>query len=313
MTQVVRNFNMPHQTSIFDSYPPQNSVTRFWAEDSKISHFVLESCPKIFKFARQTMLDLHNHTTRCKHATGTMSEYVDTALTQGVSVYGFACHAPMDYDTGFRMGFDELQDYFHDIEKLQERYSGRCLIRKGLEVDYLPKHLDSRVLDADVDYLIGSVHFLDDWGFDNPQLIGEYMRQDMLQCWQRYLHTIRDMAKSGLFQIVGHFDLLKIFNNPPDDSLCDAIAQTLESIQDAGMALEINSAGLRKPIGEIYPSKQILRKAFALGIPITFGSDAHAVQQVGFGRESAQKLAKDVGYTEMLDFHKRSPIVCRIP
>lgn len=259
------------------------------------------------------MLDLHNHTTRCKHATGTMSEYVDTALSQGVSVYGFACHAPMDYDTGFRMSFDELQDYFHDIETLQERYSGRCTIRKGLEVDYLPKHLDSRVLDADVDYLIGSVHFLDDWGFDNPQFISEYMRQDMSQCWQRYLHAIRDMAKSGLFQIVGHFDLLKIFNNPPDDSVHEAITQTLESIKSAGMALEINSAGLRKPIGEIYPSKQILRKAFALGIPITFGSDAHAVQQVGFGRESAQRLAKEVGYTEMLDFHNRSPIVCRIP
>ena len=259
------------------------------------------------------MLDLHNHTTRCKHATGTMNAYIDTALSQGVSVYGFACHAPMDYDTGFRMGFDELQDYLHDIEKLQEQYSGRCTIRKGLEVDYLPQHLDSRVLHADVDYLIGSVHFLGDWGFDNPQFIGEYARQDMSQCWQRYLQAIRDMAESGLFQIVGHFDLLKIFNNPPHDCVREAITQTLETIKSAGMALEINSAGLRKPIGEIYPSEQILREAFALGIPITFGSDAHAVEQVGFGRESAVILAKNVGYTEMLDFHNRAPIARRIP
>lgn len=259
------------------------------------------------------MLDLHNHTTRCKHATGTMNAYIDNALSQGVHVYGFACHAPMDYDTGFRMGFGELQDYLHDIEILQEQYNGRCTIRKGLEVDYLPQYLDARVLHADVDYLIGSVHFLGDWGFDNPQFIGEYARHDMSQCWQRYLQAVREMAESGLFQIVGHFDLLKIFNNPPHDCVREAITQTLESIKNAGMALEINSAGLRKPIGEIYPSEQILREAFALGIPITFGSDAHAVEQVGFGRESARQLAKDVGYTEMLDFHKRAPIVRPIP
>ncbi len=259
------------------------------------------------------MLDLHNHTTRCNHATGTMSAYIDTALQQGVQTYGFACHAPMDYDTQYRMGFDELESYLADITELQKRYDGRCSIRKGLEVDYLPKYLDSRVLDADVDYLIGSVHFLGDWGFDNPQFIGEYAHQDIKECWQRYLRAIYEMAESGLFQIIGHFDLLKIFNNPPSESLQQSITQTLCCIKQSGMALEINSAGLRKPIGEIYPSKQILQEAFALKIPITFGSDAHCVEHVGFGRESAFALAKEVGYTTMLDFHNRTPIVQKIP
>lgn len=258
------------------------------------------------------MIDLHNHTVRCNHATGLMNEYIDEAIAQGVHVYGFACHAPMNYDIEFRMGFDELELYLNDILAMKECYMNKCQIRKGLEVDYLLGHLDSRVIDSDVDYLIGSIHFLGGWGFDNPEFIGEYEHKNMQQCWLEYLRAVREMAESRLFQIVGHFDLLKIFNNPPDNELDDAITHTLETIKDTGMAIEINSAGLRKPIGEIYPSKKILQQAYGLGIPITFGSDAHSPSQVGFGRDIAISTAKDVGYTTMLDFQNRSAIECLI-
>ncbi len=255
-------------------------------------------------------IDLHNHTLRCNHATGNMHEYVDRALFQGVTVYGFSCHAPMEYDMKFRMGFDELKDYLKDIEEMQKRYEGICEIRSGFEVDFLEGYIDNRVIDAKVDYLIGSVHFLGHWGFDNPEFIAEYAKKDMNECWLKYLLALQHMAKSRLFDIVGHFDLLKIFNYPPSSMLNEAIYETLECIKMADMVLEINTAGLRKPIAEMYPSMDILKIAHSLGIPITIGSDAHSVEQVGFGRIKALQAALDAGYKEIVDIkeHERIPL-----
>ncbi|RAX59296.1 histidinol phosphate phosphatase [Helicobacter monodelphidis] len=252
-----------------------------------------------------TKIDLHNHTHYCNHATGTMREYIEEAIQQNVDFFGFSCHAPMDYDEKYRMNFCEMEDYLHQIDILKQEYIGRCHILCGLEVDYLPQHMDNRVLNAQVDYLIGSVHFLGEWGFDNPQFIGEYQHKDMELCWKQYLKTLREMANMKAFDIVGHCDLLKIFNHPLPHSLHGDLLRTLKAFKQADIVLEINTAGLRKPIAELYPSTHILKEAFALHIPITFGSDAHSIDQVGFKRNEAYHLALHIGYKEAASFQNR--------
>ena len=251
------------------------------------------------------IVDLHNHTPLCKHAEGSMSEYVEQAISKGVKIFGFSDHAPMDFDPKYRMRFEDMQQYEEDILHVKKKYKDDITILLGYEVDYLQGHMDERVLHANVDYLIGSVHFIDEWGFDNPEFIGEYENTDIDEIWQKYFDAIENMAKTELFDIVGHLDLIKVFKFMPTKNIIDITRNALLAIKNADMVLEINAAGYRKPIGEAYPSKELLEEAYKLDIPITFSSDAHAPEQVCMFDAKVKQLAQDVGYTECVYFINR--------
>ncbi len=254
---------------------------------------------------KTTRIDLHNHTTRCNHAEGTVDEYIQKAIALGIDIYGFSEHAPMDFDEGYRLSFEEMTDYENDILTAKEKYKDDIEILLGYEVDWLPGHMDERVLGANVDYLIGSVHFIDKWSFDNPEFIGGWKERDIDEIWQAYFEATEAMAKSGYFDIVGHLDLIKVFKYLPKQDVRLLAKASLNAIKKNGMVLELNAAGLRKPVGEIYPSKALLEEAYALDIPVTFGSDAHSPEQVGFGYEEAVALAKEVGYSRAVTFKGR--------
>ena len=209
-------------------------------------------------------IDLHNHTTRCNHASGSTAEFASKACELGIDIYGFACHAPMRFDEEYRMGLDEIDEYINEIASLGENMqtqkatqNPQMQILVGLEVDFILGRedlLEARVLSAPLDYLIGSVHFLDDWGFDNPAFLAEYAKQDLESCWVKYFQSVAKMAQSRLFQIVGHIDLLKVFGHtmPTHSSACVyALEESLKCIKEANMSIELNAAGLRKQIGEI--------------------------------------------------------------
>ena len=228
---------------------------------------------------KKTRVDLHNHTILCNHAEGSVEEYVKKAIELGVDEYGFACHAPMNYDPKYRMKLEERSIYEKWVNEAKEKYKDQIKVLLGYEVDYLKGYMLDEILNAKVDYLIGSVHFLqnqnDMWGFDNPEFIGVYL------------------------------DLIKVFKFLPQKDVRILAQNALKEIKKANMVLEINPAGLRKPIGECYPSKPLLEEAFSLGIDITFGSDAHKVEHVGFGYEEAVNLVKSVGYSECITFENR--------
>jgi len=250
-------------------------------------------------------IDLHNHTTRCNHAEGTVDEYIQRAIELGIDIYGFSEHAPMDFDSHYRLSFEEMQAYTNDILSAKERYKNDINILFGYEVDYLPGHMDDRVLNAKVDYFIGSVHFIDKWSFDNPEFIAGWKDKDIDEIWKAYFEATEAMAKSGKFDIVGHLDLIKVFKFMPKQDTRILAKNALKAIKRSNMVLELNAAGLRKPVAEAYPSKTLLQEAYALDIPITFSSDAHSVEQVGFGYEEVLALAKDIGYTKAVTFQDR--------
>jgi len=250
-------------------------------------------------------IDIHNHTTRCNHAEGTVDEYIQKAIELGIDIYGFSEHAPMDFDPHYRLAFEEMQAYTDDILSAKERYKNDINILFGYEVDYLPGHMDDRVLNAKVDYLIGSIHFIDKWSFDNPEFIAGWKNKDIDEIWQAYFEATEAMAKTGKFDIVGHLDLIKVFKFMPKKDIRSLAKNSLQAIKKSNMVLEVNTAGLRKPIGELYPSRELLEEAYALDIPITFSSDAHSVEQIGFGYDVAIAQTKEIGYTKAATFEGR--------
>ena len=252
-------------------------------------------------------VDLHNHTTLCNHATGTKEDYIKEAIKQKIDIFGFSCHAPMDFEKEYRMSLTQKQFYEKDILNLREKYKNDIKILLAYEVDFMlnPNFIEKEILEANVDYLIGSVHFLDGWGFDNPQYIGNFHTKNIDKIWEDYFDTISLAAKSGYFDIIGHLDLIKIFNYLPKKNILQIAKKAMKDIKNSNIAIEINSAGLRKPIKEQYPSKELLQLAFEFDIPITFGSDAHSKLQVGQGYEKVKQIALDIGYTTCLTFEKR--------
>ena len=250
-------------------------------------------------------IDLHNHTKYCNHATGEMQEYVLMAIQKKIDIFGFSDHAPMNFDQKYRMNINQAKLYESEIDELRNKYKNEITILKGYEVDYLPNFMEKEVLEANVDYLIGSVHFIKGWGFDNEEFIAKYKEVNIDELWIEYFNQIEKMAKTGLFQIVGHFDLIKVFAFFPKIDITPYIQKTLQCVKESNMAIEINSAGFRKKVKEQYPSIQILQVIKKLEIPITFGSDAHKIEDVGTVFEQCVDIARKVGFKKCAFFEKK--------
>ncbi|MBN2870525.1 MAG: histidinol-phosphatase, partial [Campylobacterales bacterium] len=212
-------------------------------------------------------VDLHNHTVLCNHATGTVDEYVEAAIGCGTEYFGFSDHAPMHYDPQYRMSFEEMELYERWVREARERYADEITVLLGYEVDYLPGYMDERVLKRPCDYLIGSVHFIDEWGFDNPEFIGRYQGADIDEIYRRYFELVEQMAHSGRFDIVGHLDLLKVFKYLPTKDIRLLAKSAIKAIKKSGMSVEINMSGYRKPVAEAYPSPLLLQEIAEAQIP----------------------------------------------
>jgi histidinol-phosphatase (PHP family) len=259
------------------------------------------------------LVDYHTHTPLCRHAVGAPEAYVRRAIERGIGEIGFSDHTPMPswYDPAFRMAADEFPRYLEMVRDVQARFGDRIPIRLGLESDYFPgtesfvREMNAR---APFDYVIGSVHYLGDWGFDNPEFKHRYDGRDITQVYREYFEMVKGAARSGLFDILGHPDVIKKFGHRPPGSIDAMLEEALEEVRRAGMALDINTSGLRNPCKEVYPSRRFLEIAHALGIPVTLGSDAHRPEHVGEGFAEAVALLREVGYTQILRFERRRPI-----
>lgn len=254
-------------------------------------------------------VDLHNHTILCKHATGTVEEYVKKAIKEKIQYFGFSDHAPMNFDPKYRMSFEQMNEYENSILHIKNKYKKDLHVLLAYEIDFLEGFIDERVLKANVDYFIGSVHFINKWGFDNPEFIGEYKNRDINKIWEDYFEAIEHLAKSRLFNIVGHIDLIKVFKFLPTKDIKCIAKQAIIEIKKAGLVVEINAAGYRKPINEAYPSNDILEMLAEYDIPITFSSDAHKPEEIGFKKDEIHALAKSYGYNKCATFIEKEKIM----
>lgn len=254
--------------------------------------------------------DYHMHTPLCRHATGDPTEYAASARRVGLTEIGFSDHSPMrrdDFDD-WRMRDDQLDEYVGKVRLAQSNHPGLS-IKLGLEVDYLPGHEEwIRELSGrhSWDYLIGSVHYVSEtWAVDNPHQLSEWKSRDPWDVWSAYFERLTRAVASGLFDIIGHADLPKKFGIVPDRDLTPLFEKFLDAVRARNVAVELNTAGLRKDCREIYPSAQLSRKMRESEVAITFGSDAHAAAEVGSHWSEALKWAKAAGFTHWRRFEGR--------
>jgi len=261
--------------------------------------------------------DYHIHTFLCKHAEGELPEYRTAAKRQKIPQICFADHCPNPdgYDPMHRMKMGEFSSYRDMVARMQDGEAPFVLF--GVEADYYngcETFLRAWLPAQDFDLIIGSVHYIQDWGFDNPDQRNAWDAVDVTDVWKTYFELVRRLARSGLFDIVGHIDLPKKFGHRPLDKDLKEMAQpTLDCIAEAGMGIEINTSGLRKPVGEIYPSEFILSMACEREIPICFGSDAHRPEDVGADFDKGLKLSRAAGYTHYFKIKQRRKKIIPLP
>ena len=257
-------------------------------------------------------VDYHMHTPLCNHAVGQPEEYVERALKVGLAEIGFSDHAPLvsHEDKRYTMSSTQLPLYHSMIEKVQKKYP-TLTIKLGVEADYIPgfeKQTRALLAGYPYDFVIGSVHFIDRWAFDDPEEHVKWRDKDINTVYKDYYKLLRQSAESGLFDIMGHVDLVKKFGHRASEDLTPEVEQTAQVFKKSGVTVEINTSGLRKPVNEIYPSLACLKIYAKHGVPITFSSDSHDPNDVGRDYDKARDLALVAGYREYNVFKQRKVV-----
>ncbi len=247
-----------------------------------------------------------------------LKQYIEAAKANGIEELGISEHAYFFYETknilsnpwvdGRRhLHFADYAQFFKDANAAGLR------VKMGIEMDYTPgkeREMEAFIQQHPFDYVIGSVHWIGDWGIDLDIYKDEYEKRDMKEVYTKYFDQIVTLAESKLFDFVGHIDLIKIFGYAPKDQ--DFIDQEYDRVVQAlaasGTCIEISTAGLRKPVGEMYPTPRLLQKCFDAGVEIVICSDAHMPKHIGFAYDQAIALARSVGYTEIQTFTQRKKI-----
>lgn len=257
------------------------------------------------------MVDYHTHTKLCKHADGTAEDYVQKAIDLGLDEVGCSDHSPLPnrFDGEHRMTMEEFNEVYRpSVNDVQERFEKKIKVRFGVEADYLPgteAYTREFLEENDFDFVIGSVHFLGDWGFDSLKNVYRYEEQDVYEVYVQYFSTLKNAAASALFDIVGHCDVVKVLGYRPDRDYEDVLRDAMKAIKENGLVVEVNTSGLRKPVREIYPSEKILEIIREMRIPLTLGSDSHKPEDVGRDFDRAVELVRKYGDGKITLFEKR--------
>ncbi len=223
-------------------------------------------------------------------------EYCEVAHERGLRQMGITEHDRYLDDIDLA-AFQEARELSQDVE-----------LRLGIEIDFVPGAEERMERDANAlpyDYVIGSVHRVDNEEVDHPDHQEIYEKWETYDLYEAYYENVRKAALSGRFEVLGHPDLIKIFRKFPDRDITPMLEETADVIAESGVVVDVNAAGLRKPIGEIYPSRDFLEMFHRRGVPIILSSDAHAADQVAAGYDKSLKLVHDVGYREVTTFKAR--------
>ncbi len=253
------------------------------------------------------------HTPLCRHAVGEPAEYVAAGIAAGLAEIGFSDHCPMPGPEPFddwRMSRAELPLYVARVMAARAA-AAPFPVRLGLECEFIrgsEKWIDELATMAPWDYLVGSVHYLaPGWDVDNPKWIGRFNASGTAveEIWDLYWREFGRCARSGLFDLLAHPDLVKKFGHRPPGDLRRYYEPAVAALASSGVAIEVSTAGLRKPAGELYPAQSFLELACAAGVPLVVSSDAHAPTEVGRDFDLARQALHDAGYTRTSRFEGR--------
>lgn len=253
--------------------------------------------------------DYHSHNRRCGHAVGEMREYIQRAYTLGMTEFGVSDHSPAYWlpgdhaQPGTQMALSWLPGYVEEGWQLKREFDGRITVRVGLEADFIEGYeteLAALLDDHPFDYVLGSVHyalgrtiFRRDWHtLENPGAV-----------FTEYYRLVAVAARSGLFDILSHLTAVEAYSLPIADALAaELYPPVADAVAESGCLVEINTSGFRKmraadgsPGDEPFPNRRMLRLLMERRVPLTFGSDCHHPDEVGYGITGVFQLMQELG------------------
>jgi histidinol-phosphatase (PHP family) len=244
-----------------------------------------------------------------------VARFVERASERGIDELGFSEHVyrfreALDvwrHPFWVENAVDRLDDY---VEFLLEMRDAGYPVKVGLELDYVPGRESelAAVLDGrPFDYVIGSVHFIADRAVDHE---GYDAWRDSApdEVWREYFESIAQAAASGLFDVLAHLDLVKVWGAgrpKPSASPASFYEIAVPGIAAADVAVEVSTAGLRKPVAEMYPSPELLHMCLEAGNPVALSSDAHVPEDVGHAYDRAVEMLRGMGVEELAVFERR--------
>ncbi len=242
------------------------------------------------------MIDYHLHVVAHGDRPMTVEnilDYCEVAGERGIRQMGITEHDRYLDDIDLA-AFQEARELSRDVE-----------LRLGIEIDFVPgkeEEMDRFATALPYDYIIGSVHRVAGEEVDHPDHKEIYEKWDTYDLYVAYYENVRKAALSGRFDVLGHPDLIKIFRRFPERDITSALEETADAVAESGIVVDVNAAGLRKPIDEIYPSRDFLEMFHRRGVQIILSSDAHAPNEVAAGYDKSLELVRDVGYREVVTF-----------
>jgi histidinol-phosphatase (PHP family) len=266
------------------------------------------------------LTDLHVHlrpddldSTAAEHFTPDNAErYREVATERGVEYLGVSEHVHR-----FRQALSVWEHPFwvanavDDLDEYCEFIRDGTDLLLGIEADYVLGREDrmANLLDErDWDYVVGSVHFLQDRALDMRGDWDVWRSADPDKVWRRYFETLGEAARTGMFDVLAHPDLVKVWGGDaprPDGDLRRFYDLAMDGIAESDVAIEVSTAGLRKPVGEIYPAPAFLEMCLEAGRPVALSSDAHVPADLAFRYDAALEYLSELGVTELATFERR--------
>ncbi|MDR7578513.1 MAG: histidinol-phosphatase HisJ family protein [Armatimonadota bacterium] len=269
--------------------------------------------------------DYHTHLENYALDRDSLLRLVEAAVAAGVDEIAVTEHAhnfvqcrdayPPDND--WVHGRDRPDRRNWDLESylrlLEAARSEGLRVKVAIEWDYCPGYegrLEKWIRSYPWDLVLGGVHWLPGrdggwWGFDIPEQRGEWERRDVDRVYGDYFRLLCEAASTGLFDVLAHPDVVKVFGHRPRQDPGEWYEQAAEAMARAGVCAEVNTAGWRKPVGELYPAPAFLEALHRHGVPIVISSDAHWAEHVGFGFPEAERAAYSAGYRTRCVFDTR--------
>jgi histidinol-phosphatase (PHP family) len=245
-------------------------------------------------------------------AAQTAEHYREVASERGIEELGVSEHvyrftAALDvwqHPLWVESATDDIDDYCTFVREQTD-------LRLGIEADFIPGREDqmrSLLQARDWDYVVGSIHFLADGALDYDRFDVWNSGRSADHVWRTYFTWLGEAAASGMFDILAHPDLVKYWGvqRPvPERDPRFYYDLAMEQIADSAIAVEVSTAGLRKPVGEIYPAPAFLEMVIDAGNPIALSSDAHVAADLGAGYDQARELLSGLGITQLATFDRR--------
>jgi histidinol-phosphatase (PHP family) len=239
--------------------------------------------------------------------------YREVAAERGIEELGVAEHVyrftaaldVWDHELWRRHALDDIDAYCSFVREETD-------LKLGIEADFIPGREDRmRALleERDWDYVVGSIHFLAEGALDYDKYDVWNSGRSPDHVWRTYFTWLGELAATGMYDVLAHPDLVKHWGKErpwPEKDLRFYYDIAMEQIADSGIAVEVSTAGLRKPVGEIYPSSAFLEMIVDAGNPIALSSDAHTTDHLGYGYEEAVQFLADHGVKELAVFDRRA-------